>query len=181
MSLYTESAIQGQQSKQTTFRAEGGYISFYAESDYVPGKLRSQMTLLGSGLFINGLSIQETISEHPPVQAFGSDYENLTAFNMVKSSLSINGLYVQEGADPAWNLPGHTPLIAFVDFFMPTLKPLSGDTVNANGDVQQTVVVRNLRIQSKSIGSSDAAGVTYSLSFNGGRVTRLAASTMDLP
>jgi len=181
MGLYTESALQALRKSLTTFRAEGGYITFYAESDYTAGKARSAMTPLGTYLFINGLTVSETIQEHPPLQAFGSDYENLTAFSMVKSTLSINGLYVQEGADPAWSAPGHTPLIAFIDFFMPGMKPQAHDSVNSNGDLEQTVVVRNLRISSKTIGANDASGVTYAMSFNGGRVTRLATSTMDLP
>jgi len=180
MSLYTESYLQGLRSKVTTFRAEGGYITFYRESDYTPGKLRSQMTPLGTYLFISGITINETISEHTPQQSFGSDYENLTAFALVKSSLSIDGLYTQEGADPAWMAPGHPPLLAFIDFFMPQ-KPQAGDVANANGDIVQTLVARHLRVSSKSITSSDAAGVTYAITFNGGRVTRLANNNMDLP
>jgi hypothetical protein len=180
MSLYTESYLQGLRSKVTTFRAEGGYITFYRESDYTLGKLRSQMTPLGTYLFINGITISETIAEHPAQQSFGSDYENLTAFAVVRSSVSINGLYTQEGADPAWMAPGHTPLLAFIDFFMPQ-NLQANDVANANGDLVQTLVARNLRVSSKTITSSDAAGVTYALAFNGGRVTRLANNTMDLP
>jgi hypothetical protein len=76
--------------------------------------------------------------------------------------------------------PGHTPLLAFIDFFMPQ-NLQANDVANANGDLVQTLVARNLRVSSKTITSSDAAGVTYALAFNGGRVTRLANNTMDLP
>lgn len=181
MSLYTENSILGAQKKHTTFRAEGGYISFYTEADYTLNRVRSAMTSLGIGLFVNGITIQEQIQEHPAVQSFGSDYENLTAFSMVKSTLQVNGLYVQEGADPAWMAPGHPRLVAYVDFFSTGSLLQAHDTTNSNNELEQTIVVRNLRISSKSVVASDASGVTYQLSFNGGRVTRLATTTMDLP
>lgn len=180
MSVYTENSLIAQRKANTTFRAEGGYITFYAESDYTAGKARSAMTPLGTYLFINGVTVNETIQEHQAVQGFGSDYENLYAPSLVKSTLNVNGLYVQEGADPAWMAAGHPDLMAFIDFFMP-MKSQANDTVNANGDIEQTIVVRNLRVASKTIAATDANGVTYALNFNGGRVTRLANTTMDLP
>ena len=139
------------------------------------------MTPMGTNLFTQGLSVSESIQEHPPQQSFGSDYENLTATNLVKSTMQVNCLYCQEGADPAWMAPGHPPLICFIDFFMPGMVPRSNDVLNANRDLEQTVVVRNLRVSSKSINAADAQGVSYSISFNGGKIVRLANSTMDLP
>ena len=181
MTSYTEASLNAAKANLTTFRAEGGYITFYTEADYLANKFRNLMTPLSNNLFTNGLTLNETISEHPPVQAFGSDYENLTAFSMVKSTLALNALYVQEGSNPAWMAAGHPVLIAYIDYFMSQTRLQSGDVANANFELEQTIVVRNLRISSRSIAGADSNGVSYQLSFNGGRVTKLAVNTMDLP
>jgi len=181
MGLYSEQTVQALQKQLTTFRAEGGYITFYLESAYSAGVTRAQMTPQGLYLFQKGIHLQESISEHPSIQPFNSDQDTLFPAAKVESSLSITAMYVQESSDLAWIAPGAPPLIAFIDYFVSGTAPRQDDVANATSSVAQTIAVRNLRCIAKTIESQDASGVNYSISFKGGRVTRLASSTMDLP
>ena len=181
MSLYSEKTVQALQQQLTSFRAEGGYVTFYQEQAYTPGTTRSSMPQVGCYLFQHGIHIQESIAEHPAIQPFNSDQDTLFAAAKVSSTLQINALYVQESSDLLWIAPGHPPLIAFVDYFVSVTNPRANDVQNSLATVAQTIVVRNLRCIGKTIESQDASSVNYSLSFTGGRVTRLASTTMDLP
>ena len=180
MSIYTKKTVEATALPVTTFRAEEGYITFFLESDYTAGKLRSQMTPVGRYLFTQGLSINEQVKELPGIQSFGSDTENLTAAATIGSSLTINALYTQEGTNLTWSEPGHPWLMAFVDFIDATPLAKANDVVNSLYELSQTLVLRNLRCIGRSISFSDQNGVNYTMNFNGGKVVRLANNTMDL-
>jgi hypothetical protein len=182
MSFYTTNTIDAFGLKRTSFRGEEAYISFYLESDYVPGKLRSAYpTPVGNYLFCTGINIVESISELPPIQGFNSMTKNLRAPAVVETSLSLNAMYVQEG-DPLWMAPGHAPLIAFIDFIDNThIKKSANDSLNTNLDYTQTVVVRDVRRIKRSIGAQNGAGISYGIDFACGQLITLGVGVMELP
>lgn len=182
MSSYNVNQLEANQKKLTSFRGEECYVTFYRESDYSAGKLRSQMTPVGAYLYATGVSITENASELTPMQGFGSATKNLFAPGVVESTLNISALYCQEGSDLTWMAPGHSPLLAFIDFVDSThIKKSANDSLNSNLDYVQTIVIRNLRRANRTITSNTGNGVTYALSFAGGDVTTLANGVMDLP
>lgn len=182
MPIYSPTQLDALQKKLTSFRGEECYITFYRESDYSAGKLRSQMTPVGAYLYATGVSITENIQEHQPMQGFGSATKNLVAPSCVESALNISAMYCQEGSDLTWMAPGHTPLLAFIDFVDNThTKKSADDSLNANLDYVQTIVIRNLRRANRTVTSNTGNQVTYALSFVGGTVTTLANGVMDLP
>lgn len=184
MSTYTPLTLDANYKKRSPFIALEGYITFYAMSDYTPGKLRSAMTPLGTYLFWQGFSINDVRTYLPPLQAYGSKTKNLTACESQESKVSINGMMVQVGDSTAWFAAGHAPLLAFVDFiydpgFLATNQ--KDDVKNANNLVNQTIVIKDLNCAASDIAGSDANLVTWNLTFFGGEVVYLAPSTMDLP
>lgn len=183
MSLYTIAAMEAARKQRSPFIAQEGYITFYAMSDYTPGKLRSAMTPLGTYLFWQGLNIEDIRTYHPPLQAFGSKAKNLTVIESQESKISINGLMTQVGDDAAWFAAGHPPLLAFVDFVADSSLPSEqkGDIKNALNYVEQTVVIKDLHCTNSVITASDTNLVTWNLNFIGGEVVYLPVTTMDLP
>lgn len=181
MANYTTSYIEGYGQKRTSFRGEEAYITFFLESDYAPGKLRSAMTPIGTYIYSNGIQITETISELPAIQAFNSRCRALTAPAFVESLLAISALYTQEG-DPAWIRVGHPPLIAYIDFIdSQHIKKSPDDFLNANLDIAQTIVIRALRRQKRAISAQHGGSVNYSVEFIGGEVITLPIGQMDIP
>jgi hypothetical protein len=184
MATYPILTLESQQKKRSPFVALEGYITFYAMSDWTPGKLRSAMTPLGTYLFWQGFSIDDARNYLPPLQAFGSKSKNLTACESQESKVSINGMMVQVGDDCSWFAAGHAPLLAFVDFVAdPGILPSNqkDDIKNANNLVNQTIVVKDLNCATSQIAGSDSNLVTWNLTFFGGEVVYLDPTTMDLP
>lgn len=181
MSVYSRRTIENLHQELTSFRTEEGYITFYTEADYAANLLRSNMTPIGTYLFSNGLSLQESVEELPAYQGFGSKYKNLVKAGCVGCNLQIQALYTQE-ASASWCDPGHPELIAYIDYIDDTLPSgkKSGDILNSQLELSQTLVVRHLRCVSRNLVSSENSITQYSLTFNGGWATRLAANAMDL-
>lgn len=182
MSIYTTTTLDGLKRLNTSFRAEEAFISFYKEADYVPGRLRSQMTPVGVYLYCNGINISDTIVELPSYQGFNSMSKNIVKPAYVETSLGISALYVQEGFDLTWIAPGHPAMLAYVDYIDSSHvgKKSTHDGINANLDYVQTIVVRNLRRTNRRIQGAYGASVSYSLDFVGGDVNTLATGVMDL-
>ena len=179
---FTEVELQGLQSKNTTFRGEEAFLTFYPESEYAPNTPRTSMTPLGLYLFTQGFSLDEAHGYLPPVQAIGKDTQNLRVAEVMESRLSVSGLLTQSESDLAWIKPGHVPILCFIDFIdeSPDMNPDAVDNVlDALHRVNQTLVVRNLRLTSKRVSSADASGTQFSLDFTGGLVERLANDTQD--
>lgn len=163
----------------TSFKIEEGYLTFFDENA-MAGKLRSEGTALGTYLFYNGLTLTVSHQEHPPEQGWGQVYNNLRAPRVVTSDLAVQALYTQE-SDAGWISPGGPRLRVYIDYLDPTVQaPLSADTLNANKDLVQTIVVHECMITARRIATSDDQAVTYTLQFSGGDVDFVPNTTMDI-
>lgn len=183
MSIYTPAQLAALTAQRTVFSALEGTVSFYAESDYWAGRTRTQMTLLGSHLFVTGLTVNDTRNMHPFVQPFGAKSKTLTAVESVESKLSIQSMLVATGDKIAWFAPGHPPLIAFVDYIADKI-PGSyqpDDLLDTNGYVHQSVVLRNCICTGTSFTGADVSLIGWTLDFTCGELTFLANGSMDLP
>ena len=166
----------------TTFRAEEGYLFFYRSSEWTKYADRDQIEPVGSYLFTKGITVTETHQEHPAIQSYGSGVKNLFARAYIGSSLSVQALYTQEGAEPAWFAPGHEPLVAVVDYvtFMDPTAAREGDSVDPETSCLRTAaVIYDCKVTSKKLSSPDEGPVSYSLEFSCGKVDD--GEFLDLP
>lgn len=147
------------------------------------GSPRSALIPVGTYLFTNSVSITDLTNWHPAVQPFGTRSKSKTVAESVEASLTLSGMYVPHGDQVPWAQAGHPPLAAFVDYLaqdFPSGKQ-PDDILDPNGNVHQTVVLKDVRRTKQSIAGQDANFVTLNMEFSAGEVIYLDPTVMDLP
>lgn len=137
---------------------------------------------VGSYLFSNGISVDTQHVEHSMLQGYGQGIRNIRAHEVIQSTVGVAALYTQEGLDLTWLDAGHPEYRIYIDFVDSSIGAgRSGDLVNANGQLAQTLIIENAICTSKKIRAVDDQIVTYSLDFMGGEVLILDYTDMDTP